>query len=168
MNGREFDFYDEVPQRPHPNCRCKVKIVEGKSKFLNINGVNTIDSAHQSQLSQVVSLSKQPPVLSAEELAVNEVYNYLQKYNGKIPNTKITENISWREMIGNDNTDEERMYECTKEILTNVYRTAQQLQKIHDIYWQGRPLIISSGWRSVRNNRINGGKSKIAIYMVKL
>ena len=29
LNGREFDFYDEVPQRPHPNCKCKVGILEG-------------------------------------------------------------------------------------------------------------------------------------------
>ena len=28
MDGQEFDFYDEVPQRPHPNCKCTVEIVE--------------------------------------------------------------------------------------------------------------------------------------------
>ena len=28
LDGKEFDFYDEVPERPHPNCRCTVEIVE--------------------------------------------------------------------------------------------------------------------------------------------
>ena len=28
LDGKEFDFYDEVPERPHPNCRCTVKVVE--------------------------------------------------------------------------------------------------------------------------------------------
>ena len=30
LDGREFDFYDEVPERPHPNCKCRVEIVEGE------------------------------------------------------------------------------------------------------------------------------------------
>ena len=30
LNGQEFDYYDEVPERPHPNCRCTVEIVKGK------------------------------------------------------------------------------------------------------------------------------------------
>lgn len=28
LDGKVFDFYDEVPERPHPNCRCTVGIVE--------------------------------------------------------------------------------------------------------------------------------------------
>lgn len=28
LDGQEFDYYDEVPERPHPNCRCYVEIVE--------------------------------------------------------------------------------------------------------------------------------------------
>lgn len=28
LDGKIFDFYDEVPERPHPNCRCTVKVVE--------------------------------------------------------------------------------------------------------------------------------------------
>lgn len=27
LDGQEFDYYDEVPERPHPNCRCYVEIV---------------------------------------------------------------------------------------------------------------------------------------------
>lgn len=28
LDGQEFDYCDEVPKRPHPNCRCYVEIVE--------------------------------------------------------------------------------------------------------------------------------------------
>ncbi len=28
LDGKEFDFYEEVPEKPHPNCRCTVEIVE--------------------------------------------------------------------------------------------------------------------------------------------
>lgn len=28
LDGKIFDFYDEVPERPHPNCRCTVEIVD--------------------------------------------------------------------------------------------------------------------------------------------
>ena len=28
LDGQIFDFYEEVPERPHPNCRCKVKLVK--------------------------------------------------------------------------------------------------------------------------------------------
>lgn len=28
LDGHVFDFYDEVPERPHPNCRCTVEVVE--------------------------------------------------------------------------------------------------------------------------------------------
>lgn len=31
LDGKEFDFYEEVPECPHPNCRCSVEIVENTS-----------------------------------------------------------------------------------------------------------------------------------------
>lgn len=31
LDGKEFDFYEEVPERPHPNCRCTVEIIEDTS-----------------------------------------------------------------------------------------------------------------------------------------
>lgn len=32
LDGKEFDYYDEVPERPHPNCRCYVEIIGEASK----------------------------------------------------------------------------------------------------------------------------------------
>lgn len=31
LDGKEFDFYEQVPERPHPNCKCSVEIVEDTS-----------------------------------------------------------------------------------------------------------------------------------------
>lgn len=28
LDGKVFDFYDELPERPHPNCKCTVKILD--------------------------------------------------------------------------------------------------------------------------------------------
>lgn len=28
LDGQIFDFYDDVPERPHPNCRCSIELVE--------------------------------------------------------------------------------------------------------------------------------------------
>lgn len=32
LDGKVFDFYDEVPERPHPNCRCTVEILKEDKK----------------------------------------------------------------------------------------------------------------------------------------
>ena len=86
------------------------------------------------------------------------VYRYIRNNNGKIPPWKVTPNISWREMLGNDNTDAERYAELTPKIIQNCEAAATQLQSIYDKHWKGYPLHISSGWRSQRNNANCGGK----------
>ena len=140
LDGQVFEMEEEVPERPHPNCRCTVEIVEGE--------IEKEDDKPQDDRDKVPpriptpqppkptpTTSPEPQSQTAEIVVINNVYNYIQTNNGQIPNTQITENISWKEMIGNSNSPAERKSECTKEVLTNVYRTAQQLQKIHDTYW---------------------------------
>ncbi len=92
--------------------------------------------------------------------SIADVYTYIQKNNGKIPNTKITPNISWREMIGNNNTNADRKKECTLGVLANVYTTAKTLQKVINTYYRGYTITINSGWRSTRNNKNCGGQPK--------
>lgn len=31
LDGKVFDFYDEVPERPHPNCKCTIEIIENNN-----------------------------------------------------------------------------------------------------------------------------------------
>lgn len=99
------------------------------------------------------------PVNAKRSAQAREVYKHLQQFNGEIPDVRITTNISWRDMIGHSNTNAERKRECTLAILTNCVATAVQLQGIYNAYFKGRPLIITSGWRSKRNNSSCGGKA---------
>ena len=113
---------------------------------------------NQTQQFSKVNGEKIQPVQSNQPSAVQDVYRYIQQNNGKIPNTKITANISWKEMLGNNNTDAERKQECSLSVLTNVYNTAATLQKVLNQYFPGKSIKINSGWRSVRNNRSCNGK----------
>ncbi|MBP3846494.1 hypothetical protein J6I39_01960 [bacterium] len=157
LDGQVFEYYDEVPERPHPNCRCTVEIVEGEIETDGEEPQDDKDKIPPRVPTPQTPTPKPKETQNSVLIVINNVYDYIQTNNGQIPNAQITANISWEEMIGHDNTPAERKSECTKEVLTNIYHTAQQLQKIHDTYWQGRPLIISSGWRSVRNNKSCGG-----------
>lgn len=102
------------------------------------------------------------PVAINEPADVRGVYNYIKNNNGKIPNKKITRNISWKEMLGNDNTNSERFQELSVAKLSNVYTMAYAFQQVIDRYFPGRTVKINSGWRSTNNNsRWNGNpKSK--------
>lgn len=100
------------------------------------------------------------PVNEAQPSSIKDVYNYIQKNNGKIPNTKITRNISWVEMLGNDNTDAARKSEVSMAVLTNVYNTAHTLQNFLNTFYPGRTVTITSGWRSTANNQSCGGNPK--------
>ena len=50
LDGKEFDFYEEVPERPHPNCRCTVEIVEETSSN-NVSETMTEDNDDTNRIS---------------------------------------------------------------------------------------------------------------------
>lgn len=86
--------------------------------------------------------------------SVEEVYRYIRETGGQIPDKQITNNISWGEMIGNDNNNNERYSQLTKSKLYNCETIAKGLQKYKDLFYPKNRLIIKSGWRS---SRVNGG-----------
>lgn len=92
---------------------------------------------------------------------VEEVYRYIRDNNGAVPNKRLTKDITWANMIGNDNKDEDRYKELTKSILYNCQRVAEGLQEYKDSYMSGHKLIIESGWRSSVNNASVGGQSGV-------
>lgn len=95
--------------------------------------------------------------LSSEEKGdIQSVFNYLQRNSGKIPNKKITPNISWNDMIGHDNYASERVKELTLDKLGQCVTIAKKLQNFIDVNRLSN-ITISSGWRSNRNNRACGG-----------
>lgn len=127
-----------------------------QDKDINVNSGNS----NSSNILTEVEGEKTNPVNINEPASVTGVYSYLQENNGKLPNTKITKNITWADMLGHNNTDAERLAECTIGVLTNVYNTAQTLQKIINTIFSGSRIIVNSGWRSVRNNLACGGNPK--------
>ena len=44
LDGRIFDKYDEIPEKPHPNCKCTVEVVEN-------DDFNSKDSQNESEIS---------------------------------------------------------------------------------------------------------------------
>ena len=96
------------------------------SSVLTSTGEATQTQFSEVKVEQVTTVSINQPS------AVLDVYKYIQNNNGAIPNTKITKNISWQEMLGHNNTNSDRLKECTLAVLSNVYATAKKMQKFLD------------------------------------
>lgn len=93
------------------------------------------------------------------------IWQYIRKNNGKIPNAKITPQISWRDMIGHENNDNERYNELTVEIISNCITIAQKLQLYINANTPAQKIIISSGWRSKRVNAKYSNASKESAHL---
>ena len=89
---------------------------------------------------------------------VDNVYQYIRQNNGAIPPWRINNNISWYNMIGNNNSPEERYNQITPAIISNCIIIAKKLQDfINSSSLKGQKFIVSSGWRSIQNNAKSGG-----------
>lgn len=87
------------------------------------------------------------------------VYKHLKDTLGKIPNKMINSAISWKNMIGNNNTNSERFRQLTAGKLQACTEIANRVVQFRDRYFPGRTITITSGWRSVENNAREGGVS---------
>ncbi len=93
LDGKEFDFYEEVPERPHPNCKCTVEIVEDTSsngdferaKEENSN-TNRISSENQNpQTSTPQPTSKAPQLNPAPKTpTLPQSQRWIKPCNGPI------------------------------------------------------------------------------------
>lgn len=106
-----------------------------------------------------VKREKVQPIGYMTPASAIDVYRYLQNNNGAIPNTKINSMISWKDMLGHDNSPADRKKEVTVAVLTNCYNTAQNIKRVVNKYFPGKSITVTSGWRSVANNASCGGKS---------
>lgn len=57
LDGKVFDFRDEVPERLHPNCRCTVKVVED-----TYNKIKTDNNTHQNSQPQTEQQPQQQTI----------------------------------------------------------------------------------------------------------
>lgn len=126
---------------------------------LPVSNISTTDGTRETSFNKV----KKEQIVSVNNdnaVSINEVYKYIKKTNGGIPpNSKITSSIAWADMIGQDNKPNERVQELSISRLTNCFVIATNLQRIIDKYYPGKKISVTSGWRSVQNNRDWGGKS---------
>lgn len=110
---------------------------------------------------QKVKANKITPVIGKTPDSAREVYEYIQKNKGKLPNTKCYGNITWRNMLGNDNSDNERLNFCKLEYITNAFYTAKSVYKMCvKNFGKSHVPYVTSGWRSPANNTRCGGATR--------
>lgn len=117
----------------------------------------TTNNNTASKKATIVKNEQVRPLSEKERSDIQYVLQYIKTHNGKIPNTKITNSISWVEMLGHSNTDADRLSEINLTILANVLVLAKTMQNALDTHYPNRTITITSGWRSARNNASCGG-----------
>lgn len=99
--------------------------------------------------------TKVTPVTNEVLSSIQEVRQYLIKH-GTPPNQKITQNISWKEVLLNYS---KQGSVPSISVLSNLYTVATKLQGFLDKYYRGNKVTITSGWRSRSYNPTVGGAS---------
>lgn len=108
------------------------------------------------------------PVVLRAGSSVQEVYNYIKTHDGDVPNKKITQNISWKELLlpsGTGNTKQQLKTQITEEILYNCETIALKLQSFLNAYYPNKTINITSGWRSKENNASLNNASKESTHL---
>ena len=127
--------------------------------FLSNSNVN-ITNNPQGKTPVKISNGKELPINGSAPSDVLQVYNYIIKNNGKIPNTTADKHkkIFWKDLIGHNNTDSERVSQLTPAILTYCKNAAESLVDFCNINFPGKKITVTSCWRSTQNNNREGGK----------
>lgn len=142
---------------------CTISGATAGTRITTVNmylGVFLPNSNAGENFNKVKGIDKITPVIGKTPDSAREVYQYMQKHKGKLPSTKCYGSITWRNMLGNDNTDNERLNLCTLAICTNAYYTAKAVYEMVQNNFNGKTPKVSSGWRSPRNNKSCGGATK--------
>lgn len=127
-------------------------------KYLTNSNVNLTNNPQGSAPSTVVN-NNVKPINSKVTGDVKDVYDYIKRNNGAIPNRKINNIITWKDMIGHNNTSSERVAELTPAKLANCKAIANRVQDFVNTYFAGATVTVNSGWRSTANNKREGGVS---------
>lgn len=79
LDGQVFEFEDEVPERPHPNCKCKVKVIE--AKLIEISPPKSEVNPPQ-PLSQGWIMPCNGPITSLHGYRIHPVYGTKKLHDG--------------------------------------------------------------------------------------
>jgi hypothetical protein len=96
------------------------------------------------------------PVTEEMKSQALQAYKYIQMNKGKIPPWMITNNITWTDMIGHSNNNNDRYTTLSYSHCINIVATCTKFQEIITKYFPSG-VTINSGWRSPRANAQCGG-----------
>lgn len=126
LDGKVFDFYDEVPERPHPNCRCTVEIVDGDDDKSRPQTPNDADEPCDTiyEIESIISaiegkIKETENFISEVEIDVQDLENDILKVQNLIQDTNIIlANLSeeYGKHLPNckNNVDSDYEYMCAK------------------------------------------------------
>ena len=107
----------------------------------------------------VVANNKVEPLNLKISSGANYVFNFIMENAGKIPDRAINSIVSWKDMLGHNNQDSERLSDLTKGKVAACEAIANRVLAFRDKYYSGKRVTVTSGWRSVANNKREGGVS---------
>lgn len=150
------------------NHNCLISGAEGGTRIttLQLQYIEDIANSNENLTdnpagapSSVVKNNDVQPIGIKISSSIESIYKYIKKTAGGIPDKFINSSISWKNMIGNNNTASERLKDLTTAKLQSCTEIANRVVKFRDTYFAGKKLTITSGWRSVENNKREGGVS---------
>lgn len=126
--------------------------------YLTDSNINLTSNPQGAAPSMVVN-NDVKPINSKVTSDIKSVYDYIKTNNGAIPNKSINKLITWKDMLGHNNTSDERNAEITLAKLANCKAIADRVQDFVNVYFAGSKITVNSGWRSTANNKREGGVS---------
>lgn len=151
------------------NHKCMISGAESgtRTTSLQLQYIDTLPNSNENLTANpagaapsVVKNNEIQPINTKIGSNIRDVYNFIKKNAGAIPNKAINSIASWKNMIGNNNSSGERYAQLTPDKLQSCAEIANRLLKFRDTYFSGRKVTITSGWRSIENNAKEGGASK--------
>ncbi len=86
LDGKIFDYYDEVPERPHPNCKCYVEVIESDKPLPEIDPEMVNEDNTQEKTPSDVSLGWimpcNGPITSQYGWRIHPIYKTKIFHNG--------------------------------------------------------------------------------------
>ena len=126
--------------------------------FLTNSNVNLTNEPAGAPPSKVIN-NKTEPLLGKITGGIKQAFKYVVDSNGQVPNWSINKLITWADMIGHNNKANERISDLTEIKLANCQAIADRVMQFRNKYFSGKTITITSGWRSVANNKREGGVS---------
>ena len=121
---------------------------------------NAITGSTSRKGATAVVNGKAQPLSTTISASAQDTYNYVQKTNGAIPNTWIIKNIiSWKDMLKHNNQANEIKSDLTLSKTANAEAIANRIYEFVNTYFRGKKITITSGFRTIANNKREGGVS---------